>query len=440
MIRAERTVAVRLPPGQRRRSIVLAYANGGLWGLGNGLAGSTLLFYLAHSFNATGLQLSWLLAAPSLVGVLRLLTPLWMDRVGDRQRFCVRMFLASAAVLLAVPIVSAPNVLPEAARSVTALIVGWAGYHLLEYFAVVALWSWLGDLVPRRIRGRFVGRRAAWMNAGKVAGAVLAVVGTLWWRHRCEIGNQPDQLWMAYAMIAGLGSLLMIAAVGPLIRMNDPPSPSGIGHRGKKLRMRELVRPFADPRFRRLLIYGWWFSFANGITDTAVRIYLIAELKLEFAEKRVLDSSSRGIQSLVMPWAGVQADRHGNVVVLIVSQGLVAAALLFLLIASPAAKWWVIGAYVMWIAYAGTNVAMPNAMLRLSRAECSAAYTAAWFASTQFAYAISALAGGALYDLVKAKWTPRAWQGYEVDHFALFFLVGWLLRSLGMAWAARIRE
>lgn len=133
------------------------------------------------------------------------------------------------------------------------------------------------------------------------------------------------------------------------------------------------------------------FLFANGIADTAVRVYQISILQLTYAEKRILDATSRGIQSLVMPWAGAQADRHGNVPVLVVSQGLVAAALLFFLIAAPDAKWWVVGAYVCWIAYAGTNVAMPNLMLRLSAPECSAAYSAAWFASTQLAYALSAL-------------------------------------------------
>jgi len=35
----------------------------------------------------------------------------------------------------------------------------WCTYHLLEYLGTVALWAWLADLVPLRIRGRFLGRR-----------------------------------------------------------------------------------------------------------------------------------------------------------------------------------------------------------------------------------------------------------------------------------------
>ena len=434
------TDAYRITPADRRRSIRMAYLNGGLWGLGNGLAGSTLVFYLASSYGATGLALSWLIASPSLVGVLRLLTPLGLDQIGSRRRFCVGMFLASALVLLGLPLMSAPDLLPSAANSITALVLCWAGYLLLERFGVVALWSWFGDLVPQRIRGRFVGCRSSWMNTGRVSGMVIAAVGTYAWRQRCTRLEQMDQLWQGYAVSAVVGSLFLAAAAWPLMRMTDLPSPSDIGDRSPRVRLRELARPFADARFLRLLLYGSWFSFANGISDTAVRVFQVSVLNLSFAEKRTLDASSRGIQSLLMPWVGAQADRRGSVPVLVISQGLVAAALLFLLIASAEAKWWIIGTYVLWIAYAGANVARPNLMLRLSDPKCSAAYTAAWFAWTQLVYALSAVAGGVLFDWMREHWQTVTWGSWQIDYFAALFVAGWLLRSLAMWPAARIQE
>ena len=38
-------------------------------------------------------------------------------------------------------------------------------HQLLEYLGSVALWSWLGDLVPGRIRGRYFARRQIWQLA-----------------------------------------------------------------------------------------------------------------------------------------------------------------------------------------------------------------------------------------------------------------------------------
>jgi len=424
----------------RRRSIVYAYLNGGLWGLGNGLAGTTLLFYLASSYGARGMALSWLLAAPALVGVLRLFTPLWLDRVGSRRTFCTRMFAISAFVLFGLPVLSAPNLLPEAAHSITALTICWAIYNLFEHFAVVALWSWIGDLVPRQVRGRFVGRRLSWMNGGKVLGLILSALFATKWREYVEATGHPEGLWMGFAILASTGAGFMLLAVWPITKMTDPPSPSGIGTRSPRTRLRELLIPFTDASFRRLLYYGLWFSFANGIADTAVRVYLVSVLQIKYTEKRILDFSSRSLQSLVMPWLGRQVDHRGNVPVLMISQGIVAAALLFFLIATPEAKWWIVGAYVCWLAYAGINVAMPNLMLRLSAPEYSTAYTAAWFASTQLAYALSALVGGILVDWMADHWQPLHLGTWQIDHFAAIILAGFFLRILGIPWAARIKE
>lgn len=429
-----------MKPGERRRSIVLAYANGGLWGLGSGLTGTTLVFYLAQNYGAKGMALSWLLAAPALVGVLRLLTPLWMDRIGSRRKFCAAMFFTSAIVLLGLPLMSAPHILPATSRSSTALVCCWAGHHLFGHFGYVALWSWFGDLVPAAIRGRFVGRRSAWMNAGKVLGIVLSAAGAFYWQSYCQSAARPDLLWLGFATIATLGATAMLLAVWPLLKMIDPPSPSQIGARQAAYRMQELLLPFADRKFRRLLLYGMWFSFANGITDMALRVYQITVLQITYAEKRILDCSSRGMQSTLMPWVGKQVDRRGNVPALVLSQGLVAAALLFLLPASQEAKWWVVGTYVLWIAYAGTNVAMPNLMLQLSKVECTAAYTAAWFALTQLTYAVSVLMGGVLFDWASENSVVSEIGPWRLDHFAMLIIAGWILRSLGMIWAARIHE
>src|SRR5262245_12088692 len=93
----------RLTPLARRHSIVAAFANAALWGVGSGLASTTLVVYLARERGAGGLAISWILAAPSLVGLLRLATPGWLARVASRRRFCVGLFLSSAGVLALLP-------------------------------------------------------------------------------------------------------------------------------------------------------------------------------------------------------------------------------------------------------------------------------------------------------------------------------------------------
>ena len=124
-----------------RRSLSLAYANGAIWGAGSGLASVSLVAYFARELHASGAAIAWILAAPSIVGLSRLLTPFWLHRISSRRRFCIGMFLASAAALGVLPIVAAPGALGDSQRSVAALGVVWALCQALEFIGVVSLWS-----------------------------------------------------------------------------------------------------------------------------------------------------------------------------------------------------------------------------------------------------------------------------------------------------------
>jgi len=439
MSASRRTLLTKLPPGQRRRSMVLAYANGGLWGTGTGLASVTLMIYLAKEYGVSAFGISWLVAAPSFAGLLRLFTPQWLERVGSRRKFCVAIFLVSATLLFALPIISAPQVLPLPGESITALAVTWAGYHVLEYMGTVALWSWFGDLVPRAIRGRFVGRREAWANVGRVLGTVAAAMGTYVWQKHCETIQRPDMEWRSYAACGLAGAVMFALSAWPLLLMSDLPLRVTGSAKPDSLR-KQLISPWADKKFRRLLRFGLWFSFSNGLMQPAQWLLKTDVLQLSFVEKKSLDSGSRGMQALLMPWVGNWVDRRGNVSALVLSQSVIALAPLFLLLASPAARWWVIGAYFCWLAYAGENVAQPNLMLGLSPRGQTAAYASAWFAWTQLSYSVSALVGGALFDWLAKNYQPYPVAGFAIDHFALFFLVCWLLKSMGVFWASRILE
>ncbi len=439
MVSSVQPSAARLRPDARRRSIGAAYANGAIWGLSAGLASTTLITYLAKEYGASGVAISWLLAAPALVGLLRLSTPYWLERVPSRRSFCAAMFSISGILLCALPVGSAPGVLSTPRASVTVLVVLWVAYKLAEYIGAVTLWSWFGDVVPEPIRGRFVGRRQAWMNAGKVIGIVITAVGTHLWMNYCDEIEQPDLKWRAYAVCSIASAVLVLLSVGPLFLMADLPVRREASVRQSDL-LTQLLRPIFDRKFRRLLWFGLWFSFSNGITQSARFVFMAYELNISYATKRTLDASSRGVQSLLMPWVGNEVDRRGNVPILAMSQAIIAAAPLFLLMATLENWWWVLGAYVCWIAYAGENVTQPNLMLALSDPDERSAYASAWFAWTQLAYALSVLAGGYLFDWLKEHSVALSLRSLTINHFALLFLASWMLKTIGVYWAARIRE
>lgn len=412
---------------QRRRARRLAYWNGGIWAIGNGLASTTLVVYLALELGAgrIGLGISLILAARHIVGLLRLGAPAMIGRLADRKRFCLGAYLLSTLVLLGLPVLAAPGCLASPGDSLAALIVLWCLYHLLQYLATIALWSWLADLVPLRIRGRFLGRRERWMVTGQAAAMLACGLFTWWWKE-----TFPRPLWwIGYAIPAGLGACLMIEALLPLMAVPRAVT-SRIVRTGATLR--SMWAPFSDPRFLRLVLFGCWFSFFNGVTQSAQNIYPVQVLGISLFLMLGLQTGMRCGQLSVSPYAGKLADRVGNRPVMMGSLLLVASGPLFFLLATPQQWWWFVGAWVVWIAYAGLNVCLPNLMLKLSAAESNTPYIATYYAVTGLCYAASTIAGGALLDWFQSEQFGLFGGAVVLDFYQYSFLFGWITRSLGV--------
>lgn len=153
-----------------------------------------------------------------------------------------------------------------------------------------------------------------------------------------------------------------------------------------------------------------------------------------------LQLSMRAGQVAVSPVAGAASDRYGNRPVLELSQVLVSVALLFFAIATPHARWWIVGAYVLWSAYAGINICLTNIMLKLAPPRDNAGHIAVFEALGGLSFGLSTIAGGVLFDQLSAVEFALSIGPIELDYFALLFLGGAIARLLGVVWLARIDE
>ena len=401
----------------------LACVNAAVWAVGNGLASTTLVVFLALELGAKGLAISLILATPNIVGLLRLAAPRLIRRWGDRKQFCLRAYVGSVALLFSVPLFAAPGVLPDPVFSLFALVVLWSAYHLLEYLGTVALWSWLGDVAPARIRGRFLGQRERYLVAGRIVGMVGAVSLTILW------GQTDWPAWTGYVVTASLGALLMLDSLIPLARM--PGLGQGAAVDAAPV-VRTLLAPLGDRAFVRLMLFGCWFAFANGVTQPALNIYPARVLGFTLGWMLLFRVGMRLGQSGIAPAMGRLADAAGNRPVMVVSLLTVATGPLFFLAATPEQPWWIAGAWITWIAYAGLNVCLPNLMLKLSPGGNASSYVASYFAVTGLCFAVSTVAGGLLFDLLGEESYRSTLASWNTDRYSLLFWAAWITRSLGV--------
>lgn len=410
-----------------RRDARLANVNAALWAVGNGLTSSLLITYLALALGAEGLVVSGVLAAPRFVGVLRLGAPALIARLQARKGVCLACYALSGLTLALLPALAAPGRLGSAAAGLAALVVCWCVYQVLEYVGTVALWSWLGDLFPPSVRGRLIGRRERWLVNGQIIGMFVSygVVETWNYTH----ANEPS--WVALSVSATLGAVMIMLAVVPLARMSALAArPSAM----PRAPWRSLLACLREPGFGALVFWSVCLSIANGITGAAQGLYPNRVLGLQYTHILPLRGLMRAGQSAVAPAAGGWVDAVGSRRVMLVSQLTVAVSPLFFLAATPAAPWWIAGAYVVWIAYAGLNVGLDSMKLNLAPATNNAPALAVLHAASSFANGVTVLFGGWFFMQVDTA-DDDVWGLY-----AAVFLAGFVARSVVGALVLTLRD
>lgn len=423
------TASRRLAIWQRRHARRLAQWNAAIWALGNGLVTSTLIIYLAIELGATrtGLAVGLIRATPQLIGVLRLAAPALVGRLAGRKPFCIGAYLLSGLVLLALPWGAAPGRLASADASMALLVILWGTYHLLEHLGTVALWSWLADLVPERIRGRFLGRRDRWLLTGQIVGMAASGLFTYAWTQHYR--GEPHRAWIGYAISAAVGAGVLMMAVVPLAGV-----PAIVAGRAPTLRsaLLQIIIPLKDRRFLRLVAFGAWLAVANSLSVPAQDIYVRRVLEIHLLAILGLQTFLRGGQWGVSPWLGRLADRLGNRPVMAGSLLIVATGPLFYALATPQQPWWIGGAWVVWIAFAGLNVCLPNLLLKLSPVRNNIPYIAVYYAISGLAFAGGNTLSGALADFWGSRRLMLVPGMAPLDYYHAAFLLGWVARSLGL--------
>ncbi len=140
---------------------------------------------------------------------------------------------------------------------------------------------------------------------------------------------------------------------------------------------------------------------------------------------------TRAGQFAVSPWIGRLADRFGNRRVMMACMPIVATGTLFYMAATPGQWWWIAGAWIVWIAYAGVNVCLPNLMLALSPGESRTAYVAAFQTVSGLSVAASILLGGLAADWLRHEEFSLFGGALVLDCQRWMFFFGWATRTLG---------
>lgn len=298
------------------RIATVSWMYGSAWAV---LISGVQLKAFARILGFTDFDLGLLAAAPPIASVGMIVAALWIERSGLRKHQFLQCGMIHRLLWLAIAII--PLVLVVPSRSAVWVMLGvYTLSWLMHSLANPAWMTWMGDLVPKRVRGRYF---AARFGFGRIIQVVLVVsIGLLLdyvtvpdQSGRETFATQPQLLYVicgifSVAAVIGATEIIMYRKVREIIppkhedsppaegRFVAPPyrpleqpqgrglaqrlaqAPLNVAHRlshllaaGRGLADYVLLGPLKNAMFRRYVAFGITIGFATSVTGFFFWVY-----------------------------------------------------------------------------------------------------------------------------------------------------------------------
>jgi len=366
-----------------------------------------------------------LLAAVPFAGALmQIPVSYFITRYGHRKS----IFITLGAVhrLMWLPIAAIPWLLPA----------GWQWQGLLVFFAVMWLagqmttpiWvSWMADLVPGRIRGRYFTRRG---QLGQLIGVIVTLLAGYALDHAA-----PPALLKVICLALGVSGLVGFVDFAFFVKVPDQqrvkPNPT-VG-------IVEMLRvPLRDRNFLRFLGYTTTLTFAVGFVAQFAWLFIFDVARLSNTQANaMLVVMPLVIFMLSGPMWGRLLDRFGRKPVLIIA-GLILApgALGWIFISREHWVWGYLLVVISTAAWPGIEAGNFNILLNLSDTANSRTSGSVYVAINSTACAVagvlSGLFGGAVAQAL-GDWRTTVF-GYPLTYHGVLFIISSVIRLAALGW------
>lgn len=260
--------------------------------------GETYVPALALAMGMGEIAAGWIVAAPLLLGaVLQLVSPLAVRRLRSHRRWVVLCAGGQAACCLAYAILALRGEAPAAMIFLVATLYWGMG------MAGGPAWNtWVGTIIPARIRSRYLARRGRGCQAAVLAGLVLGGLSL-------QMGSDERYLLYVFAAMFVLSGVSRGVSTWFLFTQSEPqPVPSN--HR--LVAPGELIRRARRGADGRLLLFMLVMQAAVQITGPFFTPYLLGELRFSYAEYLLLISTAYVAKMAAFPFLGSVAKRYGS--------------------------------------------------------------------------------------------------------------------------------
>ena len=385
-------------------------------------SGSAMLTAWGLALHCETLLFAVVGALPYLAQLAQLPAAWLVTQRGARGTTVIAVGSARLLPLLLAPL----PFLPIALAKQQAIFVGVVAASALLGVAGNNGWAtWMGELVPSRLRGRYFGRRTALCTLAGTLGALGT--GLL-----VDAAHKHGLDAHALSMLALLACALGVVSNGLMRRQIDARVERSIP------RWSQLVEPWRDPAMRRAVGFNLGWNAAVGLAATLFQVHMVRNLGLGMLAVSIYVAAYALARMLTAPLWGAAIDRVGCRPVIVLCAIGIALDPAIWLFASPTTLWPLfVDVLVGGTLWAGLNQAVFQLPLRIAPRRGRAFHLAAFSASGGLAFALASAIGGVIAQTLPAKMVVHA---HVISSFEIVFLLSTVARLASLVLAAKLRE
>lgn len=393
------------------------------------LTGGVFMPAFALVLGANNFYIGVLSAIPFFANLFQLAGAYFVENYPWRKKLCIvsssipRLAWLPAIILFLL-------LAPQSAGMTLGILLAFLilGHALLAISGVSWL-SWMTDVVPENIRGRYFGLR----NSIVSIATVITTFAGGWFLDLHQGSRAAFGILFLTAAAAGAVCMILLIKQPEPAKKLLPKSERFFQHYGE---------PFKQPNFRRLLRFSIVWQFAFNIASPFFVVYMLTELGMSYSLVATFTVVTALFDLIGMRVWGHVSDHLGNKPVITIS-AIAVTILPWLWLFTEKNEfsfYWLIP--LLHIAggffWAGYNLCSANILFRLSPQSRNSVYFGAWAACNGLAAGISSLLGGAL-----GRWAAHhhidfvlfSWSGLKI-----VFLVTGALRLIAIFLLRPVKE
>jgi len=404
------------------RRILVAWLFGAAW---QSMTTGAALTRYAKSLHVTEFGFGVLAAIPFFAAFAQLPASFLMERYGHRKRIFLTANLIHRGLWLVIAVI--PWLLPEGRRP-SGLITLMLVSALASNITAPSWYSWLSDLLPSRIRGRYLSRRT---QAGQIVSLFMTIIVGLaldWSEGVSGLAlSRMVSLILAVAAVFGLIDIIFFMRI-----------PDSGGHvKNEQFGVRSMfMEPLRNRSFRYYLGFTSAMTVSVAVVGQFCWLYVFDVVGMSNMQANMMLVTYPMIAALFsVPFWGRMIDRLGRKpVAMIATACVIHGGAIWVLVRHDHIMPAYLGVLLAAFAWPGVDLSSYNIMLGLIRRHRTGVQNTAYLALNSVVVAstgaVSGLLGGALGAWLK-DWRGE-FLGLPMTYHCILFLISMVFRGLAL--------